>query len=151
MTEIEFHANVDDKLHYSCRLLRKAVRSGAHAVVVAEAETLAQLDRLLWSYSSTEFLPHCSATSLELTCQASPVLLVEQLAQALNEQAGSSVLVNLGQQVPANFERFQRFIEISSSQADDRQAALGRWKHYKDRGYSLKRHEAPSSGADASS
>ena len=147
MTEIEFHANVQDKLHYSCRLLRKAVRSGAKAVVVAEADTLMQLDQLLWSYVGTEFLPHCSASSPEATRLASPVLLVEQLADALGEQAAGSVLVNLGQQVPGNFERFERFIEVASIQPDDRQAALGRWKYYKDRGYALKRHDVPTAGA----
>ena len=155
MTGVEFHANVDDKLHYSCRLIRKAVRSGADAVVVGQADTLRQLDQLLWSYSNTEFLPHCFANSPEATRVASPVLLVEQLTEQLisplTELASRSVLINLGQQVPVNFERFERLIEIASSQADDRQAALGRWKYYKDRGYALKRHEAPSVGAAAPS
>ena len=36
MTEIEFHFNVHDKLAYTCRLLRKACRTGARAVVTAE-------------------------------------------------------------------------------------------------------------------
>ena len=47
MTDIEFHVNVPDKLHYSCRLLRKAYRSGANAVVTAEPELLLQLDQHL--------------------------------------------------------------------------------------------------------
>ena len=147
MTSVEFHANVDDKLSYGCRLIRKAVRSGAKAVVVAEADTLTQLDQLLWSYSNTEFLPHCSVNSPEATRAASPIVLVEQLPDPANELAISSVLINLGQRVPVNFEQFERLIEISSADADDRQAALGRWKYYKDRGYALKRHEAPPSGA----
>ena len=151
MTGIEFHANADDKLHYSCRLIRKAVRSGAKAVVVAEADTLMQLDQLLWSYSNTEFLPHCLADSLKTTRTASPVLLVEQLTGPVTELASDSVLINLGQQVPVNFERFERLIEIASGHAEDRQAALGRWKYYKDRGYALKRHEAPPSRSDAPS
>ena len=155
MTGIEFHANVDGKLQYSCRLIRKALRSGAKAVVVAEADTLAQLNQLLWSYSDTEFLPHCLASSPQVTRAVSPVLLVEQLAEEilepLNELATSNVLINLGQQVPANFERFERLIEIASNQADDRLAALGRWKYYKDRGYALKRYDAPPSSAASQS
>ena len=151
MTGIEFHANVDDKLRYGCRLIRKAVRSGAKAVVVADSGTLTQLDQLLWSYSNTEFLPHCLANSPETTLHASPVVLVEQLTDPVTELASTSVLINLGQQVPVNFERFERLIEISSADADDRQAALGRWKHYKDRGYAMKRHEAPPSRAVAPS
>ena len=137
MTDIEFHVNVADKLHYSCRLLRKAYRSGAKAVVTAEPEVLFQLDQLLWSYSSTEFLPHCKSDSSPPTVAATPILLTDQL----NAYPAGSVLINLGQQVPAGFERFERFIEVASSLDADRLAARDRWKHYRDRGYSLKRHE----------
>ena len=147
MTEIEFHANVPDKLHFSCRLLRKAVRSGARAIVVAEPEILKDLDVLLWTFSATEFLPHCLDTASGQIKQASSLLLTERLASQ-GELTPNTVLVNLGQQVPAKFEQFERLIEIASVNADDRQAALARWKHYKERGYSLKRHDA-TAGASA--
>ena len=139
MTDIEFHANVPDKLHHSCRLLRKVYRSGAKAVVTAEPELLRQLDQLLWSYSTTEFLPHCHSDSPATTVAATPILLAKQL----NVFPSGSVLINLGQKVPNGFERFERFIEVASSLEDDRLAARERWKHYRDRGYSLKRHELP--------
>ena len=144
MTVIEFHVNVPEKLNYSCRLLRKAYRSGAKAVVTAEPDVLLQLDQLLWTYSSTEFLPHCRSDSPAQTMASTPIWLVDQL----NVCPSGSVLINLGQQVPADFERFERFIEIASSQESDRLAARDRWRYYRDRGYSLKRHEsAPSSEA----
>ena len=139
MTAIEFHVNVPDKLHYSCRLLRKAYRSGANAVVTATPELLLQLDKVLWSYSSTEFLPHCRSDSAVATTAATPILLAEQL----DVYPPGSVLINLGLQVPGGFERFERFIEVASSSEDDRLAARERWKHYRDRGYALKRHEVP--------
>jgi DNA polymerase-3 subunit chi len=139
MTDIEFHVNVPDKLHYSCRLLRKAYRSGAKAVVTAEPELLQQLDQLLWRYSSTEFLPHCRGDSPLQMLTVTPIWLAEQL----NVCPSGSVLINLGQQVPGDFERFERFIEVASSQESDRLAARDRWKFYRDRGYSLKRHELP--------
>ena len=145
MTGIEFHVNVPDKLNYSCRLLRKAYRSGAKAVVTAEPDVLLQLDQLLWTYSSTEFLPHCRSDSPPQTRASTPILLAEQL----NACPSGSVLINLGQQVPSDFERFERFIEVASSQESDRLAARDRWKYYRDRGYSLKRHELPSSSEAA--
>ena len=137
MTDIEFHVNVPDKLHYGCRLLRKAYRSGANAVVTAEPELLLQLDQLLWSYSGTEFLPHCRSHSPATTMAVTSIVLAEQLDVC----PSGSVLINLSQQVPGGFERFKRFIEVASSSEDDRLAARGRWKHYRDRGYALKRHE----------
>ena len=139
MTDIEFHVNVPDKLHYSCRLLRKAYRSGAKAVVTAEPELLQQLDHLLWRYSATEFLPHCRSDANPIILAATPILLANQLDTC--NQGG--VLINLGHLVPAGFERFERFIEVASSQEADRLAARDRWKHYRDRGYALKRHDLP--------
>ena len=144
MTAIEFHVNVSDKLHYSCRLLRKAYRSGANAVVTATPELLLQLDKVLWSYSGTEFLPHCRSDSAAATTAATPILLAEQL----DVYPPGSVLINLGLQVPGGFERFERFIEVASSSEDDRLAARERWKHYRDRGYALKRHELPATQED---
>ena len=140
MTNIEFHVNLADKLHYSCRLLRKVYRTGSKVVVTAEPELLLQLDQLLWQYSSTEFLPHCLIDSAAPTLAATPIVLAEQLDACPAGSVGS-VLINLGQQVPGGFERFERFIEVASSLEADRLAARDRWKHYRDRGYLLKRHE----------
>ena len=145
MTDIEFHVNVPDKLQYSCRLLRKAYRSGAKAVVTGESDLLLQLDQLLWSYSATEFLPHCRSEAPAQTTAATSILLADQLGAC----PSGSVLINLGQHVPGDFERFERFIEVASSQDDDRLAARGRWKYYRGRGYSLKRHELPAALAAA--
>jgi DNA polymerase III subunit chi len=143
MTEIEFHVNVPDKLNYSCRLLRKAYRSGVRAVVTAEPALLSQLDQLLWSFSASEFLPHCSGHATAPTLSATPILLCEEI----QDIPANSVLINLGHQLPSNFERFQRFIEVASDANDDILAARIRWKHYRERGYALKRHDQPAGSA----
>lgn len=141
MTDIEFHVNVPDKLHFSCRLLRKVYRSGAKTVVTAEPELLQQLDQLLWRYLDTEFLPHCWCNAAAPKLAATPIWLADQLDACPAASAGS-VLVNLGQQVPAGFERFERLLEVASDLELDRLAARDRWKHYRDRGYALRRHQA---------
>ena len=145
MTEIAFHFNVPDKLLYSCRLLRKAYLSGANVVVTAESEVLAQLDQLLWSFSATEFVPHCRLTAEAGTLAASPVLLAESLTASPHH----GVLVNLGPEIPDQFERFERFIEVVTQADDDRFAARSRWKHYADRGYTMKRHDLATAGEGA--
>ncbi len=146
MTEIEFHANVADKLQFGCRLIRKAVRRGAKAVVVADAQMLTRLDGLLWEFSPTEFLSHCTEIAPAHTRAHTPVLLVEQLTPQ-GQYPSNSILINLSHQIPASFEQFERLIEIASAEANDRLAALDRWKHYKNRGYPLKRHDANAAGA----
>lgn len=141
MTEIEFHFNVPDKLAYTCRLMRKACRTGIKAVVTAEAELLTELDQWLWSFSPTEFVPHCMATSKNPMLTLSPVLLADQLENCPTDR----VLINLGLSVPYDFERFERFIEVVSGHQNDKLVGRQRWKHYKDKGYALKQNDLSAS------
>lgn len=140
MTEIAFHFNAPDKLAYACRLLRKAVASGARVVVTGDEESLQSLDTLLWSFSATEFLPHCRAGSPAEQRTASPIVLAAQIDGG-PELAHHQVLVNLGKDVAPGYERFERTIEVVTLDEQDRQNARRRWKHYADRGYSITRHD----------
>ncbi|WP_326543107.1 DNA polymerase III subunit chi [Pseudorhodoferax sp.] len=137
MTEIAFHFNAPDKLAYACRLLRKAVAAGARAVVTGPDHALARLDQQLWTFSALDFVPHCMADSPARVLQATPVVLAVDALQAPLHP----VLVNLGDLVPAGFERFERLIEVVSGDADDRALARERWRHYAARGYAIVRHD----------
>lgn len=146
MTEVAFHFNAPDKLAYACRLLRKAVGSGAKVVVTAPADALQQLDLLLWTFSPLDFVPHARASGAAEVAHvlaASPIVLAESLADTPHRQ----VLLNLGPQVPAGFERFERLIDVVSLADDDRQLARSRWKHYADAGYAITRHDLALKGA----
>ena len=137
MTEVTFHFNVPDKVSYACRLLRKGVNTGAKLVVTGQPGMLQQLDTALWTFAPLEFVAHCKATDPASMRDASPVVL----APTLQDTPHSQVLVNLGQDVPGGFERFERLIEVVSVEEDDRQGARRRWKHYADRGYAIVRHD----------
>lgn len=137
MTEVAFHFNAPDKLGYACRLLRKAVGTGARVVVTGESATLRDLDVALWSFAPLEFLPHCTSEAPAATLAASPVVLAESVRTAPHQQ----VLVNLGASVPEGFERFERLIEVVTEAQQDRLDARQRWKHYADRGYAINQHD----------
>lgn len=137
MTEVAFHFNAPDKLGYACRLLRKAGASGARVVVTGEPELLRELDVALWTFSPSEFVPHCDGTSPSPVQSRTPIVLTGAIESAPHRQ----VLVNLGGAVPAGFERFERLIEVVTGDEDDRQQARRRWKHYADRGYAIVRHD----------
>lgn len=138
MTRIEFHTHVPDKLAYSCRLLRKAYLSGARVAVIAEPESLVALDKLLWQFSPTEFVPHCRAGADAASLAASPIVLTRSLAVAAC--AGREVVLNLGQDAPAGFESFERLIEVVTLDEDDAAAGRSRWKHYAASGHVPKKH-----------
>ena len=166
MTEISFHFNAPDKLAYACRLLRKAVNSGAQVVVTAPPETLASLDTMLWTLSPLDFIAHCFADANAALVSASPVLLGMPVAKpqgqgtafalesaqadaqsttptnpAANPATKPPVLVNLGDTVPEGFERFERLVEVVGASEEDRARARDRWKHYAHRGYAITRHD----------
>jgi len=138
MTEVTFHFNAPDKAGYACRLLRKAVASGAKVAVTGDSRLLRELDVLLWTFAPLEFVPHCLGTAgPPAVLAASPVVLVESARSAPH----THVLVNLGTAVPEGFERFERLIEVVGVEDEDRQQGRQRWKHYADRGYAIVRHD----------
>ncbi len=140
MTRISFHFNVPHRLGYACRLLRKATRQGALVTATGPAPLLAELDRLLWTFDPTEFVPHLrrdGAAPVPVRLQGTPVCLVADPVHALHH----GVLVNLGSELPTGFESFERLVEVVSTEEDDRAAARLRWKHYSARGYTIEKHE----------
>ena len=142
MTEIPFHFNVADKLLYACRLLRKGYASGAQIAVTAEPEVLGELNQLLWSFSASDFVPHCRTGHASEFLARNSVLLVDSSAACPHH----GVLINLGLQVPSGFERFERFIEVVTQGRDERLAARVRWKHYADSGYAPQKHDTAAAG-----
>ena len=137
MTAIAFHFNASDRLVYACHLLRKAAISGARVVVTGGSDTLEQLDVALWTFSVIDFVPHCRLESEPRVLAASPVILAMSTQSAPHRQ----VLLNLGNQIPSGFERFERVIEVVTQEEEDRQLARSRWKHYANLGYAITRHD----------
>jgi DNA polymerase III subunit chi len=136
-TRIEFHFNAPERLQYACRLLRKANAQNLRIGVVGSASALRQLDAALWTFSAVDFLPHSSSADSTEVQNASPILL----SQDADLCAGRSVLVNLGDDVPAGFDRFDRLIEIVAQDDHGRMTARQRWKHYTAQGYELLQHD----------
>ena len=137
MTEVAFHFNIPDKQAYACRLLRKAVGGGARVVVIASDKVLQQLDRELWTFSQLDFIAHARIGDDARVVAASAVILAQSAENAPHQQ----VLLNLGDSVPAGFEKFERVIDIVSLDETDRQLARTRWKQFADLGYTMTRHD----------
>lgn len=138
MTSVAFHLQVPDKIGYTCRLLRKAVAKGSRLMVMGDAATLAQLDQDLWSFSATDFVPHCADSAPASARDRSPVLLSEA-RQATPEPA--MILINLGDFVPENFAEFDRVIEVVSDDDHDKQQARERWRYYASAGIKPVKYE----------
>ena len=141
MGKVEFHHGVGDKLAYACRLLRKAYKAGAQVVVTGDEASLRTLDKQLWVFDDQEFLPHVLATASQPVAarqHATPIWLSADPATAPGER---SILVNIGQDMPAGMDKFERMFDIVSSAPDDRQLGRQRWKTYAAMGWQVQPHE----------
>lgn len=149
MTPILFHVNVPDPMPYACRLLRKAYRSGARVLVRCSAKDLLELDKVLWAFEPTEFVPHVvvkGGSPNVYQREASPIWLAESLDEL---PASPVVLLNLSQEPVQGVQRFERVIEIVSTAPSQLKAARSRWKHYSAMGFAPEKHEVAARGADS--
>jgi DNA polymerase-3 subunit chi len=136
MTRIDFYSSSEPKLQVACRLTAKAVQRQMRVVIFAPDENTARgIDKLLWTFQATGFIPHCMAS--DSLASETPVLI----AREDGEMPHHKVMLNLHGESPHSFSRFERLIELVSSDDNDRQLARSRYRFYRDRGYEINHHE----------
>lgn len=132
MTEIKFFFNVDNKLHFACNLAKRAFEDGRKLVVYAPSPKLAdEFDRLLWTFSPLSFVPHVKAAH-PLAAETA-ILIASDDTHLTHHEA----LLNIGDEPPPFFSRFDALREVVSSDLDDRARARERVKFYKARGFDI--------------
>jgi DNA polymerase-3 subunit chi len=136
MTRIDFYFEAEDKLQVACRLSAKAAQRKLRVLIYTPDEAQAQrIDKMLWTWQATGFLPHCMTRS-PLAAQT-PVLITHDPEDTPHDE----VLLNLHYEWPPAFSRFQRLVEIVGRDDEDRAAARGRFRFYRDRGYEIVNHD----------
>jgi len=110
----------------------RAQKHTAVAMIYAPNDEVAErFDRLLWTHPATGFLPHCRADS-PLAAET-PVLIASKLDSLPQEER----LINLSDELPPGFSRFENLVEIVSQDDAVRLPARDRAKFYRDRGYEI--------------
>jgi len=136
MTEVLFYTNAADKLHAACQLSSKALSRKMRVMILTpEAQVTDRLSRLLWTTPATGFNPHCR--SADRLASITPIIIDHATEPVAHEE----VLINLRNDMPSYFSRFQRLVEIVSRDEDDRASARERYRFYRDRGYEITTHD----------
>jgi DNA polymerase-3 subunit chi len=140
MTKVDFYTGSPDKLRTACQLSHKAMQSGVRAVISApDAATTDALDKLLWHYPATAFIPHSRSDAG--TSEQIPVPNLSKWPVIINHGSDKfphhELLISLHDECMPFFSRFERVIEIISSDAEDSRMGRERFKFYRDRGYEL--------------
>jgi len=136
VTSIDFYFNADDRLQVACRLAAKAASQNARMLIYApEGDTASRIDKLLWTWQATGFVPHCAAH--EAIAAETPILI----AAGEETPEGVGVLINLSAECPPHFERFERVCELVGRHDEEREAGRARYRYYRDRGYKITDHD----------
>jgi DNA polymerase-3 subunit chi len=139
VTTIDFYFNAGDRISVACRLAAKAVQQGNRVLVYApDAELAQKFDRTLWTWQAISFVPHCTAG--DALADETPVLISSEKEESGNRE----ILINLGADCPAFFERHERLLEIVAQDDEGRRAGRARYGFYRDRGYAMRNHDLAS-------
>ena len=135
MTKVDFYTGSEDKLRTACQLSHKAMQNGLRVLLhVPNDDTADKLDKLLWHYPATAFLPHCR--NHEAEASTTPIVI------GCDENfPHSALLISLHTECTEFFSRFERVIEIVGRDEADAQQGRLRFKFYKDRGYEIGHHD----------
>lgn len=133
MTKVDFYTGSTDKLRTACQLSHKAMQNGVRVVISApDSATIDALDKLLWHYPATAFIPHCRSDAEE----------TGEVPVVLDSGSGKfphhDLLISLHHECLPSFSRFERVIEIITQDENDARLGRNRYSFYKDRGYELR-------------
>jgi len=132
MTKVDFYTGSTDKLRTACLLSHKAMQNSVRvALSTPDTATIDALDKLLWHYPATAFIPHCRSDAE--AAEQCPVVL----NSGNDKFPHYELLISLHDECVPFFSRFERVIEIVGQDAEDRRQGRERYKFYKDRGYEL--------------
>ena len=132
MTQIDCYHDQPDRLTQAVRLATLAwERRKPITFFIPDPARAEAFDKALWSSDPLSFIPHCHSNSAE----ADRTLII--ITDNLDAVSQDELLVNLGDDVPPGFARYQRLFEIVSRHDTDKATARERMAFYKDRGYPI--------------
>ena len=136
MTSINFYTHCANRLEVASRLVAKAWTQHGSVRVLTDSEmATVEIDRFLWLWPATGFLPHCR---LDSPLASETPIVVDHV---LEHRGPAAVLVNLHPDPPPFFARFDRLAEVVGLDEPDVVSARERWKFYKARGYEVRSHD----------
>lgn len=139
MTQVDFYILPDEeqqaRLLFLCRLVEKAYKKQHRIYIHTDSETTSNtIDLLLWTFKVDSFIPHHL-----LADDSAPA----PVAIGHGDSCGDhhDVLINLCNDVPDFFSRFERCAEIVIQQPEVLETTRKHFGFYRERGYPLNTHD----------
>jgi DNA polymerase-3 subunit chi len=135
MTEVSFYHLSSSPLEKALpKLVEKIYSLGSRVTILCENQSLIPvIDDLLWSYSTKTFLAH--ATCNDPLKEKQPIYITN----SEENPSDASILISIGENIPSNYNQFEKYIDIFSSSNDkELVAARVRYKKLKELGKQIK-------------
>ena len=125
-----------DVLKSVCIIISQYYKKGDKiAINVTDDETLDMLDKKLWTFEQISFLPHCTIDEFDETCDIVLFKLEQNdFKKYIND---FNVIVNLTTEycnVEFSDKPINRFIEIVTSDENQKKISREKFKYYQDKG-----------------
>ena len=143
MTRIDFYvlstSDAMERLQLICKLSEKAMGRAQKVFIYSDSEAdLRQLDETLWDFRAISFVPHKFLPAEYDTSG----LDNEPVHLSCGEPgADRTLLINLANEVPTFFSRFERTLEIINDAPEIKTSGRLRYRYYQQRGYPLQHHK----------
>jgi len=120
-----------DQWYFACRLIEQ-VRGKGHRVLcqVNNEADARQLDEYMWQFRRDAFVPHAL-----LTASDAPVDCPVSISWQSDPGHHHDVMINLSNELPAFFSRFERLVEIVVQNDGVLDYTRQHFRFLKDRGY----------------
>lgn len=142
MTRVDFYllsgSEPDNKLDLIAKLAEKACGRGSRVYIYgSQRNELKSVDEHLWTFRPMSFVAHrLLAEDQHAVNDIDPVLMGTS-----EPSSDRQILINLHDQVPFFFSRFERALEIVGSTSQEQEQGRARYRFYQARGYPLNHHK----------
>jgi len=128
--------NHQSLLQFCCRLAEKAWKKGNNIhIQTNNSEETNHLDKLMWTYSDSSFLPHATQSE-NITA---PIIIGHEA-----DIKPSDLLINLAVHTPTQHTQFSRIAEILNDDDSIKTNGRIRYAEYKKMGCDLHHHDIKS-------
>lgn len=117
---------IEEKLHVACRLIEKGYLRGHQVFVYCENQEAAEkIDEMLWTFKQDSFIPH------NLQGEGPEPPPVVQIGYEQEPRGFSDILLNLSENIPSFFSKFQRIFEIVANDDVEKTKSRERYRQYR--------------------
>ena len=141
MSQVDFYvlnaSGESSRQHFACRLAEKAYRlNNSVHIQVADQQSAAQIDELLWTFRDGSFVPH-EILQVATDKSEAPVTIGSDALPV----SDCDLLINLSDSIAESGAAFARVAEIVTSDDESKKRSRQHFVEYRNEGHKVNSHQ----------